>query len=626
LQFNLVIKENDLFIDKIIQYKLQGFSNQFIETNDQRISVIGLSHGEYQVQIKVIGEDGLWTSARTVMKLNVSPPWWLSWWFKVIIFVIVVSLFFVIWYILYNRHLVQMQQREKRLNDQKITFMTNISHEIRTPLSLIFGPLEILLKENRNRIQRFDLLELVYKQSNYLKFLVEQVLDLEKIDEVTEELEFSKVNLKEWLQEVLNSFMFELEKHNIQIDLDLDDSLEEVVIDKKALTKVIYNMVINVTKYASVTNILKVSTQQIDNEFFRVSFTDEGPGIPEDIKEKIFDRFYQRRTDQEGYGIGLAYAKLLIDKHNGRIAVRNIKPHGSCFYFDLPFNIAANKENDKNDTILAISEVGQKEDYILKQELLSQLTILIVEDNVELLNYTKQLFKDFFKRVITASDGREGLDKAITALPDIIVSDVMMPVMDGHEFCREVKSNIEISHIPVVLLTARSDESSIKQGYKMGADAYLTKPFSNDVLIDVIYNILLGHMRLKESYKASFFTESTVAKLTTSNADEKFLKKINQLIKDELNNPDLNVDFLVDKMAISRASLYSKFKSIVGIGINTYINDYRLSEAKLLLEETDYSMVEIAEIVGFQTQSYFSTLFKEQFGISPLKYRKKYKK
>lgn len=629
LQFNLVIKEKDFFKDKVIRYRLEGFSDQFVETNDERISVIGLSPGEYQVQIKVIGDDGLWTPARTVMKLNVRPPWWLSWWFKIIGFVVVVSLIFIVWYILYNRHIVQMQlemqQKEKKLNDQKIAFMTNISHEIRTPLSLIYGPLELLLKENKERIQRFDLLELVYKQANYLKFLVEQVLDWEKIDGVTEELRFSTVNLKEWLQEVLDSFMFELEMHHIHIDLNFDDEVKEVVIDKKALTKVIYNIVVNVTKYASGTNALKVSTLKIDDNFFRISFTDEGPGISDEKKKKIFDRFYQRQSEQEGYGIGLAYAKLLIDKHGGEIAVENVEPHGACFYFDLPLDRKIETISDDYRSDVTAEIVNVSEEYIQKQKLLGELTLLIVEDNLELLSYTKQLFRELFRKVIVAHNGKEGLERAENELPDIILSDVMMPVMDGHEFCRKVKSNVEISHIPVVLLTARKDESSIKQGYKMGADAYLTKPFSNEVLIDALYNILSGRLKLKESYKESIFKESTVAKVTTSNADEKFLQKINQILKDEIGNPDLNVDFLVDKMAISRASLYAKFKSIVGVGINSYIKEYRLSEAKTLLEQTDYSMVEIAEMVGFQTQSYFSTVFKDQFGTSPMKYRQKSK-
>lgn len=626
LQFYLVIKENDLFKDKIIQYKFEGYSDQFIETNDQRISVIGLSHGEYQVHIKVIGEDGLWTPAQTVMKLNVLPPWWLRGWFKIIIFVLVVSLFFGVWYILYNRHLVQIQQREKKLNDQKITFITNISHEIRTPLSLIYGPLELLLKENKDKIQRFDLLELVYKQANYLKYLVEQVLDFEKDEGATETLQVSRVHLNNWLKEVLDGFQFELKNFDIQVEFKLDDTIEEVVLDKKALIKVIYNLVINVTKYAPETNTLTIATERLNDEFYRVSFTDQGQGILAGNEEKLFDRFFQRKSNQEGYGIGLAYAKMLINKHNGTIAVTNAKPNGACFYFDLPFNLEESNVTDKHEAVLPETSGGSKEDDADKQELLGQLTLLIVEDNAELLNYTNRLFNGLFKKVITARNGKEGLDKAISALPDIILSDVMMPVMDGHEFCRKVKSNVEISHIPVVLLTARKDEASLKQGYKMGADAYLTKPFSNDLLIDAIYNILKGRLRLKESYKASINTESSLVKLTTSNADEKFLRDINQIIKAELSNPSLNVDFLVDKMAISRASLYAKFKSIVGVGINTYINDARLAEAKILLEKTDHSMLEIAELVGFQTQSYFSTLFKDQFGTTPLKYRQNCKK
>jgi signal transduction histidine kinase/ligand-binding sensor domain-containing protein/CheY-like chemotaxis protein len=630
LQFNLVVKEKDFFKERAIRYRLDGFSDQFVETNDQRISVIGIGHGEYRVQIKVIGDDGLWTSARTVMKLNVRPPWWLTWWFKIVGLLVFLSLSFIVWYIMYNRHVIKMQmetqRREKKLNDQKITFMTNISHEIRTPLSLIFGPLELLLKENKDRIQRFGLLELVYKQANYLNFLVEQVLDLERMDEVIEQLEFRKVNFKQWLHEILDSLMFELQKHDIQVEVSLDDSLTDVVIAKKALTKVIYNIVINVTKYASGTKILKVSAQRMDNDFFRISFTDEGQGIPENVREKIFDRFYQKQADQEGYGIGLAYAKLLIEKHGGKIAVKNVEPHGAQFYFDLPLNRKAESVRDVYNSDYSSDIVNETKDDNQKKELLGELTLLIVEDNLELLNYARQLFKQYFRKVIVAHNGKEGLEKASAELPDIILSDVMMPVMDGHEFCRNVKSDAEISHIPVVLLTARKDESSVKQGYKMGADAYLTKPFSNETLIDALYNILSGRLKMKESYMESMFKETTVAKVTTSNADENFMLKINRIIKEEISNPDLNVDFLVDKLAISRASLYSKFKSIVGVGINTYINGYRLSEARLLLEQTDDSMVEIAEKVGFQTQSYFSTVFKDQFGLSPMKYRQNSKK
>ncbi|WP_439183337.1 hybrid sensor histidine kinase/response regulator transcription factor [Carboxylicivirga taeanensis] len=630
LEFNLMVKSADLFRDKTIKYAIEGFSEQFIETNDQRISIIGLKPGNYKVKAKVVDADGIWTPAATVMNISVLPPWWQTIWFKLLIVVAAITVVLVIWAVLYNRHMVkvqmEIQEKDKLLNEQKLAFMTNISHEIRTPLTLIYAPLEQLIKEDEHQARDKELLQLVYKQVKYLKGLVEQALNLERVENPEEVLQLAPVPFNEWLKEVIDGFDFELKNSGMQVDFQLDPQIKELSLDKQAITKVVYNLIINVIRHAPETKTLGVSTQLTDQATVKVTFSDEGPGIPAEQLSELFKRFFQATGSGNGYGIGLAYAKALVERHGGKIGAANNETEGARFFFELPSKSAWD-ENDcpvepMDEQILKNLKSDEKGSGNEEQmALLGQLTLLVVEDNEDLSQYIKRLLRSLFKRVIVARNGEEGFNKALTEMPDIILSDVMMPLMDGNELCRRVKSTIEISHIPVVLLTARHDEVSVEKGYKMGADRYLTKPFSNDLLVDVIYNLLLSRQKIQESYQSALLQESAVAHLTVSNADEQFLKQVNEIITQELSNPDLGVDMLVDRMAISRATLYNKFKSILGLGINTYINDYRIAEAKELLVHSDELLGGIAEKIGFKSQSYFSTFFKQQTGETPMQYR-----
>ena len=321
--------------------------------------------------------------------------------------------------------------------------------------------------------------------------------------------------------------------------------------------------------------------------------------------------------DKNKCRIGLSYSKMLVNKHGGTIGAANNSPQGAIFFFTLPITHQSNIEQ--------VSYDEENEQPVLssdKSVALSFCSVLIVDDNQEFLSFLSESFTGRFAEVRQASDGVEALATLKEFEPDIIISDVMMPRMDGYELCRQIKSTIQISHIPVVLLTAKSDAESVEIGYKLGADFYIAKPFDPDFLELIISNLLTAREVLKQRYKNSE-ERLQPEEATISSADEKFMLRFNSLIGDNLCDPDFNVDFLASELAMSRASLYNKMQSLLGIGVNDYINKYRIDEAAELLKGTEMSIGEISFETGFRNQRYFSTVFKKIKGVSPSEYRNK---
>ncbi|MFA6832850.1 MAG: response regulator, partial [Bacteroidaceae bacterium] len=337
--------------------------------------------------------------------------------------------------------------------------------------------------------------------------------------------------------------------------------------------------------------------------------------------EKLFTRFYQGNHDKGGSGIGLSYAKMLIDLHGGRIGAFNNTDRGATFFYELPSNLQEQEVSCPQHSYLnELLNSPIEEEITSVPYSLHGYILLVVEDKQDLREFLKDTLKDKFKKVYQASNGVEALEMIKHQQPDIIVSDVMMPEMNGYQLCKEIKENLNISHIPIILLTARADSESQMLGYKLGADAYLSKPFDLDMLLSVIQNQIQNREYIKSKYSGNQLTLSP-QEATFSNADEQFIIKLNELINEHLSEPILDVKFLTVQMGMSRTSLYNKIKELTNMGVNDYIKCKRIDKATALLTQTDMNITEISEQVGFTYQRYFSTLFKEIKGITPSKYR-----
>lgn len=348
----------------------------------------------------------------------------------------------------------------------------------------------------------------------------------------------------------------------------------------------------------------------------RISVSDQGPGLKDIDVSKLFTRFYQGENSRPGSGIGLSYSKILAEQQGGSVgALNNVESAGSTFWFELPLNIKPGKlilqpQPYLNELLASAENIESVPDEPTFRSETKDYTILVVDDNMELVDYLTDAMRPYFKDVRTAYNGEEALEMCRQWHPDVIISDIQMPKMNGYELCKRVKEELDISHTPVILLTARNDEASRIFGYKNGADTYLTKPFEISMLYTAIYNQLKNRERIKKKYISSK-TAPTPEESTFSAADEKFLNTMNQIITENIDEPNMGVPFLCDKLGMSRASLYNKLKALTGMGANDYINKLRIDNAINLLLNSSLTVNEIADRVGFSTPRYFSAVFKK---------------
>ncbi|MDG5798911.1 response regulator [Marinilabiliaceae bacterium ANBcel2] len=624
----LFVTDENFFNTKYIRYKVEGVNRDYIETATMDIDMPNLSHGVYHLKVQVQSSHGGWSEPFSLLQIRVLPPWWFSWWFLTISVLFILMLLFLFRYFAYRRAhdkmQIEMANHDNVVKEQKIKFLINISHELRTPLSLISGPLERILRGKYGAITQAQLsvFELMNRNLSYIKNLIDQILDIRAFEKEESSINPVKTDFNLWLKQIITDFKSEFDARGVTISFYPGDSVE-VDIDRDKCKKVFYNILNNALKFSPNGSEVIVSTRVLEINRIIISVIDQGPGIPEGMLEKIFDRFYTGDILSGGAGIGLAYSKMLIELHKGTVKALNKSSGGAEFRIELPLT-----QSIKGGESVNIYDRNDIDDYDYKlssslsydENVFKEYNILVVEDDLALLKFMKESLSEYFKKVYTASDGNRALDIIRENNPDIVVSDVMMPIMDGWELCRKLKSDIKISHIPLILLTARSSEADSVKGYKMGADNYLVKPVSIDLLLSIIYNTISFRKQIKEHYAGSI-DESVSKKITFSNADEQFLTRVNAFIEEHIGNPDLSVDYIASNMAMSRATLYSKFKSLLDTGVNSYINRYRISYALNLLKETDMPVSEISHQLGFTSQSYFSTMFKQQQGVTPVKYR-----
>lgn len=615
---------DDILRAKIYRYQLGGFD---AESYNPELIIPSLAPGSYPIMASCNTQQGTQTEPQYLFTLTILPPWYKSWWFILLCSICCLAIIAEVVLILLRHKENKMKwivkEHEQQVYEEKIRFLINISHELRTPLTLIYAPLSRILQKLDKADDNYTALKNIHKQAQRMKDLINMVLDVRKMEVSKTRIKLHTLPFNKWVKEVGSDFTDESLARNIRINYQLDSSIDMVVFDKNMCTIVLTNLLINAIKHSPQNSNITIQTIKNDKHV-RVSVSDEGKGIEEADIKKVFIRFYQADGENSGSGIGLSYAKMLVELHNGKIGVMNNEGKGATFFFELPIEqnegeIICEPRSYINELISPNMPNETKIDSI-QDFSTNKYTLLIVDDNPNLTDFFSKELKDLFKEIYIAHDGEKALQIVKRQMPDIIVSDVMMPQMNGYELCKTIKEDINISHIPVILLTARTDEQSQQYGYKIGADAYLGKPFEVDMLIKIIQNRLYNRKQIQEHYQSTGQFPQPLES-TFSQADETFLLKLNDLIANNLCNPHLNIAFLCKELGMSRTSLYNKLKAITNMGANDYINKFRLEQAINLIRTTDLTFTEISDQVGFTTLRYFSTSFKQYTGKTPTQYR-----
>lgn len=625
--FNIkvIADEKNSFRKHLFRYVITGKDKMVIESYLQTLELGTLASGEYTISVSCDTSNGEWSQPTEILTIIVSPPWWKSTWFIILCiffaFLVAGVVFFSLIRKKENRLKREMREHEKKIYEEKIRFLINISHELRTPLTLIYASLKRILNKEVKQDELPEYLQGAFKQANQMKDIINIVLDTRKMEVGQEVLHISSHPLHKWIQEVAETFQTASKAKEIEITYDFDDSIQSIAYDDTKCKVVLSNLIMNALKYSPNQTRIVIKTIRT-NESIQIHVQDQGIGLDNVDIKKLFTRFYQGKHNEGGSGIGLSYAKMLIDLHGGRMGAFNNKDRGATFFYEIPANLQEQEVSCPQHSYLneLLSSPEEEEKIESGAFSLQGYSLLIVEDKQDLREFLKNALKDKFKKIYQAENGLVALEVIKQQQPDIIVSDVMMPQMNGYQLCKEIKENLNISHIPVILLTARADSESQMLGYKLGADAYLPKPFEMEMLLSVIQNQMRNREYIKSRYRGNQFILSP-QEATFSNADEQFMIKLNEMIDQNLSQPDLDVKFLTAQMAMSRTSLYNKIKELTGMGANDYINRRRIDKAIILLTQSDMSITEISEQVGFTYQRYFSTLFKEMKGMTPSQFR-----
>lgn len=532
--------------------------------------------------------------------------------------------------------LIMLSRQLEEATHAKLVFFTNVSHDFRTPLTLISDPIEQLLADNNLDEDQMKLLKIIRKNVNILLRLVNQILDFRKYENGKLELVLSRSNLKEQITEWNNAFQPVALKKHIKFTFETDEKISySMPMDIEKMERIYFNLLSNAFKFTPENGKVKVHLSSFEKErtpFIRLCVSDTGIGISAEHIRNIFDRFYKIDLHHSGSGIGLALAKAFTELHGGTIQVESNPNSGTIFTVEIPMKQPDFVESE-TPAILHDAVTNQQkesiplspaEEFAMAEEETGQVlnpdkeTILIIDDNADIREYVRSLLHNTYT-VLEAIDGRDGLRKAMKYVPDVIICDVMMPVMDGIECCEHLKNELQTSHIPVILLTACSlDEQRIK-GFESGADSYIAKPFNSKVLEVRVHNLIENRKRMKQF----FGDNTTLAKESISDIDKSFIERFKKLIEDNLSNSELNVEELGRSMGMSRVQLYRKVKSLTNYAPNELLRIARLKKATSLLSSSDMTIAEITYEVGFTSPSYFTKCYKDHFGESPTDFLKR---
>ena len=518
--------------------------------------------------------------------------------------------------------LISLSKQLEEATHAKLVFFTNVSHDFRTPLTLVADPVEQLLEDKTLTPRQQSLLKVVHKNVHILLRLVNQILDFRKYENDKLELVRANMNLRVQLQEWSHSFQTLALKKHIHFVLEVNDDRADylMAVDAEKMERVYFNLLSNAFKFTpengTITVTLSTLTKEEGGRYARLVVADTGSGISVQHIRHIFDRFYQIDVNHAGSGIGLALAKAFVELHGGEITVDSVEGKGTVFTVDIPMTVVEEPSADlvQEPRITQQTVVEELEDMETEEQIPDENKecILIIDDNADVRDYVKSLLKEEYT-VIEAPDGRAGLKKAMKYVPDAIICDVMMPVMDGLECCRKLKTELQTSHIPVMLLTACSLDEQRIQGFECGADSYISKPFNSKLLLVRLRNLMDNHKRLKQF----FGDKTTLSKEPVSDVDKGFVDRFRELIEENLADSELSVEDLGSKMGLSRVQLYRKIKALTNYSPNELVRIARLKKAASLLASSEKTISEITYEVGLTSPSYFPKCYKDYFGESP---------
>jgi signal transduction histidine kinase/DNA-binding response OmpR family regulator/streptogramin lyase len=634
------------------KYRLIGLSNNWIYTDWLgKVDFYNLSPGLYTFEVMAGNNSGVWSNESTKIRIRITPPWWFSWYAYTAYTLLFI--FIIYWYrkVLINRHKliaeVEVEKVKNQSNEQihqmKLQFFTNISHEFRTPLTLIRGPLKKLIK-NETKPESAYLLNLINSNTNRLLLLVNQFLDFRKAETGNTKLKLINDDIVSFSQNIFSVFKFLAEQQSIEYSFQSEIENLSIDFDAEKLDKVLYNLLSNAFKHTpeNGTISVKVDKEEInksiltddsfsfvtgdvtDGTYVSITVFDSGCGISHEILPNIFNRYFVGSHDKSGgTGIGLALCERYVQLHNGCIAVKSSSECGATFKVYLPIKQNENlysTYSERMEKLKPLSDEYLKERFNKEFYVNKDLTVLIAEDNLELQTYLGNTLSDYYK-VIKAKNGEFAFEQALTLFPDIVLSDIMMPIMDGIELCQKLKTDIRTSHIPVILLTALDTIKDRIKGISTGADAYISKPFNDELLIAQIHNLIKSRKELRELF--SSHESKWEEKMSPEGLDRKFLRKAIQITEDSLLDTQFSVESLAEKLYISRTHLHRKLKSLTDQSATEFIRFVRLKHAVRLMKDGKYKINEVGYAVGFNSHHYFTKSFKKQYGVSPSEFMRK---
>lgn len=644
---NLGIQDYSLNERVEYAYMLKGLENSWYTVKDpNNVTFRNLPPGKYEFMIKTRIRNQEWSDEISSIEIIIAPPLWLSWWAKLLYVISGVGLLFTgLW--AYKRKLnleylyeseKKSHEQEQELNDERLRFYTNITHELRTPLTLILGPLEDLVKSNTLSSKDHHRISVIHQSAVRLLNLINQILDFRKTETQNKRLCVTKGNLTSAVYETGLKYKELNNKPEIQILIEVEEENMVLFFDKEVITLILDNLISNALKYTE-KGYIRIRAEWVTENGIRyaqLSVEDTGYGIGQDALAHIFERYYQESGEHQasGTGIGLALVKNLVKLHEGDIQVKSLPDVGTTFYLRLLADNTYPQALHGEDMHTEKQDIKEEESTI-KPEVIepdknARPIILVVEDNADIRDYIADSFTDLYE-IKTAANGKEGLQIATDCIPDIIVSDIMMPVMNGVVMCQKLKADIRTSHIPVILLTAKDSITDKEEGYQVGADSYLTKPFSASLLQSRISNLLTQRRLLSERFairpekpeRQSMEEKRAIITESMNKLDKEFLDKItNTITKGLAAAENIDITVLSNVMCMSSSTLYRKVKALTGMSTNEYIRKIKMQLAEKYLLEGKYSISEIAFKVGINSNVYFRQCFKEEFGMSASDYLK----
>ncbi|RUT72410.1 response regulator [Flavobacterium cupreum] len=641
-------------------YYLEGFEKDWNYVGNNRTATYtNLAAGDYVFKVKSANADGSWSNTPLELKIKILPPWWKTFWAYLLyasVLIFLIRYFNKIYQNRFKAAQAIILEKEKniqaeKLNNKKLQFFTNISHEFRTPLTLIINPLEDILRSKNLSPEIHNKLKIVHKSSDRLSRLINELMDFNKLEFNKISLQAKKIEVVAFTQGIIGYFDEEAAARNITINFESAfDELEDWL-DPKMLEKILFNIISNAFKFTPDNGSITISIDKSDpgnsllindNKVpsFSITITDTGSGIHKKDLKRIFDRFYQvNNVNKEYYGstgIGLEVVKEFIELHKGRIDVESQVGQGTKFTVTFPLGKSLYKKSEIADNVFKTeksknqfltehvnhsSEDDDETNHTVENaaiEPAKPYTVLIVEDNPELRNYLKQELSKIYK-VITAENGQKGYELAVQKLPDLIITDVIMPVMDGLQLCKNIKGDLKTSHIPLLMLSAKAMVKDRLEGIDSGADMYLSKPFELDILKSSLAQLITSRQIMFKKFYSGITKDG---KEKTTSLDNDFMQKILVFINENISEPELTVELLSSKIFLSRSQLYRKIKTLTGVSVNEFIRNVRLEKAKQLIEKGNNNINEISYKVGFTSPSYFTKCYKIKYGHLPTQEKK----